>query len=471
MNKTKLICTIDPLIVDEEILREMIKEGMDVARIDLSHTTYENTYLIVENLRKINKELNTNVGTMFDIRGPEVRICNLKNNIILKEGEKIILTPSKVDGSKGKICISFKKLSYDLDIDSVILLDDGKIELVVTGIKNTDITCRVVRGGILSNNRTLKVPNIELNIDFLSSDDRDDILFASKLNVEFVSLSFVRNANDILDVNDIFIGERNEHTQIITKIENQNAIDDLENIIKVSDGIMVSRNELGLEIPFEKLPCIQKRIIKETRKRNKICIVSTEILSSTGNNIRPTTVEVSDVSNSVIDGVDAIMLSGENAVLKYPIESIKVIEKIIKETEDELDYHKFLEEKYIDKANDATQVLAYSACESANMLKTKAIVVSSMSGITARKVSTYRPYSPIIVTTPYKDVALSLSLNWGIRPVIVDEVNTTDELIECAKEVVSRVISIEKEDKIVITGGFPLKTSRNTNFIKIEEIM
>lgn len=467
MNKTKLICTIEQSSMDDDILRDMIREGMDVARINLSHITHEMASLIVDKLRKINKELNTNVGIMFDTRGPEVRVCNLKEDIILKEGEKIILTPSKVDGSKGKICISFKKLSYDLDIDSVILLDEGKIELVVIGIKNTDITCRVVRGGVLSNNRTLNVPDIELNIDFLSSDDKEDILFASKLNAEFVSLSFVRNANDILDVNDIFIGERNEHTQIITKIENQSAIDDLENIIKVSDGIMVERGVLGVEIPIEKLPCIQKRIIKETRKRNKICIVSTEMLMRMDGNIRPTTVEVSDISNSVIDGVDAIMLSGENT---YFIQSIKMIEKIIKETEEELDYYKFLEEKYIDKANDATQVLAYAACETANMLKTKAIIVSSISGITARKVSAYRPYSPIIVTTPYKDVALSLSLNWGIRPVIVDEVNTTDELIECAKEVVSKVIPIEKEDKIVITGGFPLKTSRSTNFIKIEEI-
>lgn len=468
MNKTKLICTIEPSIQDEEFLRDMVKEGMDVLRIDLSHTSHEKAYLIVEKLRKINKELNTNVGIMFDTRGPEVRVCNLKEDITLKEGEKIILTPSKVDGSKGKICISFKKLSYNLDIDSVILLDEGRIELVVIGIKNTDITCRVVRGGVLSNNRTLNVPDVELNIDFLSSDDKEDILFASKLNVEFVSLSFVRNANDILDVNDIFIGERNEHTQIITKIENQSAIDDLENIIKVSDGIMISRCDLGVEIPFEKLPCIQKRIIKETRKRNKICIVSTEMFMSVENDIRPTTVEVSDISNSVIDGVDAIMLNEKNT---YHIQSIKMIEKIIKETEEELDYHKFLEEKYIDKANDATQVLAYAACESANMLKTKAIVVSSISGITARKVSAYRPYSPIIVTTPYKDVALSLSLNWGIRPVIVDEVNTTDELIECAKEVASKVMSIQKDDKIVITGGFPLKTSRSTNFIKIEEIV
>lgn len=468
MNKTKLICTIEPSIVDENFLREMVKEGMDVLRIDLSHTSHEQAYLAVEKLRKINRELNANVGIMFDTRGPEVRVCNLKEDIILKEGEKIILTPSKVDGSKGKICISFKRLSYNLDIDSVILLDEGRIELIVIGIKNTDITCRVVRGGVLSNNKKLNVPNVELNIDFLSSDDKEDILFASKLNVEFVSLSFVRNANDILDVNDIFIGERNEHTQIITKIENQSAIDDLENIIKVSDGIMISRCNLCGEIPIEKLPCIQKRIIKETRKRNKICIVSTEMFMSVENDIRPTTIEVSDVSNSVIDGVDAIVLNCENA---YRIQSIKMIEKIIKETEEELDYHKFLEEKYIDKANDATQVLAYAACESANMLKTKAIIVSSISGITARKVSAYRPYSPIIVTTPYKDVALSLSLNWGIRPVIVDEVNTTDELIECAKEVASKVMSIQKDDKIVITGGFPLKTSRSTNFIKIEEIL
>jgi len=471
MKKTKLICTIGPSCIDDEILKSMIDEGMDVARVNLSHSNHEFAEDVVNKIRNLNDELNKNIGILFDTRGPEIRVGKFKDDRLeLKEGDKVILTPSKADGTKGKINISQRNLSYDLDIDTKILLDEGNIELIVTGIKNTDITCKVVRGGILKNNRTLNVPEVELNIDFLSSDDKDDILFASKLNVDYVALSFVRSANDILDVNDLFIGERNEHTQIITKIENKSAIDDLENIIKVSDGIMVARGDLGVQMPLEKLPTIQKKIIKETRKKNKICIVSTEMLSTMENKIRPTRAEVSDVSNSVIDGVDAVMLSAETAVGMYPVEAVKMMTNIIKETEDSLDYHKFLEEKYTEKTADSTLVLAYAAADAANMLKTRAIVVSSISGVTARKVSIFKPYSPIIVTTPYKEVATSLSLNWGVIPIVVEEVNTTDEIIETAKNEVRKLMDIKEDDKIIITGGLPLKNIRSTNFIKIEEM-
>ena len=471
MKKTKLICTIGPACMDDDVLKSMIDEGMDVARVNLSHSTHEFAEVVVNKIRNLNDELNKNIGILFDTRGPEIRVGKFKDDRLeLKEGEKVVLTPSKADGTKGRINISQRNLSYDLDIDTKILLDEGNIELIVTGIKNTDITCKVVRGGILKNNRTLNVPEVELNIDFLSSSDKDDILFASKLNVDYVALSFVRSANDILDVNDLFIGERNEHTQIITKIENKSAIDDLENIIKVSDGIMVARGDLGVEMPLEKLPTIQKKIIKETRKKNKICIVSTEMLSTMENKIRPTRAEVSDVSNSVIDGVDAVMLSAETAIGMYPIEAVKMMSNIIKETEDSLDYHKFLEEKYTEKTADSTLVLAYATADAANMLKTKAIVVSSITGVTARKVSIFKPYSPIIVTTPSKEVATSLSLNWGVIPIVVDEVNTIDETIENAKNEVRKLMDIKEEDKIIITGGLPLKNSRSTNFIKIEEM-
>ena len=233
---------------------------------------------------------------------------------------------------------------------------------------------------------------------------------------------------------------------------------------------MVARGDLGVEMPLEKLPTIQKKVIKETRKKNKICIVSTEMLSTMENKIRPTRAEVSDVSNSVIDGVDAVMLSAETAVGMYPIEAVKMMTNIIKETESSLDYHKFLEEKYTEKTADSTLVLAYAAADAANMLKTRAIVVSSISGVTARKVSIFKPYSPIIVTTPYKDVATSLSLNWGVIPIVVEDVNTTDEIIENAKNEVRKLMDIEEDDKIIITGGLPLKNSRSTNFIKIEEM-
>lgn len=471
MKKTKIICTIGPASIDDGVLENMIKEGMNVARINLSHSTHEFAETIVKKIRKLNKKLDKNVGILFDTKGREIRVGCFKNGFIeLNEGDVVVLTPSTADGTNGRINISERRLFLSLDIDTIILLDEGNIELTVTGIKNTDITCKVVRGGILEDNKTINVPDIDLNIDFLSLSDKDDILFASKLNVDYIALSFVRNANDILDVNDMFIGEKNEHTQIISKIETRSAIDDLDNIIKVSDGVMVARGDLGVEISIEKLPCIQKKIINETRRKNKICIVSTEMLSSMESKLKPTRAEVSDVSNAVIDGVDAVVLSGETAIGIYPVETVKMMNSIIEETENNLNYSEFLKEKSNDKVCDATSVLAYAAVDAANMLKTKALVVSSMSGYTAKKVSNCRPYSPIIMITPYKDVATSLSLNWGVIPVVVNKFSNIDDVIESAKIETRKIMNVNDEDKIVITGGFPVKGVKETNFIKIEEL-
>ena len=253
MKKTKLICTIGPSSIDDEILIKMIKEGMDVARVNLSHSNHDFASLVVEKIRKINKKLNTNVGIMFDTKGPEIRVGTFKNGYIeLKEGNIVTLTPKESDGTNGMINITHKNLSRSLDIESVLILDEGAIELSVIGIKNTDIMCKVIRGGILKDNKRINVLDTPLDIDFLSIADKDDILFSSNLDIDFLSLSFVRNANDVLDVNDILIGERNEHTQLISKIENQSAIDDIENIVKVSDGILVARGDLGVEIELEK---------------------------------------------------------------------------------------------------------------------------------------------------------------------------------------------------------------------------
>lgn len=471
MQKTKIICTLGPNTMDETKIKEMINNGMNVARINLSHSSHVFAEKMVEKIRSINKELGTNVGILFDTKGPEIRVGTFKDDsITLCENDLVVLTPSPADGTNGRINISQKKLSLDLDIDSVILLDDGAIELVVTGIENADITCKVVRGGILKNNKSVNVPNTEINIDFLSLTDKNDILFASKLNVDYLALSFVRNANDVLDVNDMLIGERNEHTQLISKIECLSAVEDIENIIKVSDGTMVARGDLGIEVDIERLPVIQKMVVNKTKEKNKIAIVATEMLASMETKARPTRAEVSDVANAVIDGVDAVMLSGETAVGAYPVESVLMMKKILEETENNIDNHKFLVDHYEQRGLDSTTVLAYTAADASNMLNAKAIVVSSMSGYTARRVSSYRPNAPIVVTTPNKDVAKSLSINYGIIPVVVKKFNSTDDIIDNAKEVSKKVLNLEPGDKIVITGGFPIKKTRVTNFLKIDEI-
>ena len=470
MKKTKLICTIGPSCIEDGILKEMILNGMDVLRVNLSHSTHEFAEEVVRKIRRLNKELNTNIGILFDTRGPEIRVGTFPNGYIeLIEDEEVILTPNKVSGNDNRININQRDLYLSLDIDSVVLIDDGNIELVVIGINNEEIMCRVVHGGILKDNKGLNFPNADLDIDFLSASDKNDILFASQLDVDFIALSFVRSANDILDVNDILIGEKNEHTQIISKIENRSAIDDIESIVKVSDGIMVARGDLGVEISLEKLPCIQKDIAKICREKNKICIVATQMLASMEEKSRPTRAEVSDVANAVIDNVDAVMLSGETAVGKYPIDAVKIMSKIVIETENHIDYDHML--SYTDeKTVDGTTVLANSTVIAANMLNAKAIVVSTMSGYTARKVSNYRPECPIITTTPNKDTARSLTLNWGVIPVIVDKISSTDEMIETSVEVAKSKMQLNSKDKIIIMGGFPMKKSRSTNFIKIEEI-
>lgn len=471
MKKTKLVCTVGPSCKEEEVLKEMILKGMNVARINMSHATHEFATDITNKIKKLNEELDTNVGILLDTKGPEIRVGKFREGYInLENGNKIVLTPEESNGENNRINISERKLSLCLDIDSKILLDDGNIELRVIGINNEEIMCEVVEGGILKNNKGINIPDNELNTDFLSVQDKNDILFACELNVDYLALSFVRDANDVLEINDILINEKNEHMQIISKIECKSAIKDIDNIIKVSDGIMVARGDLGVEIEYTKLPFIQKDIIKRTKEKGKICIVATELLASMENNERPTRAEVSDVANAVIDGVDAVMLSGETAIGKYPVETAETISKIIEETELNLDYHKILIDSYDDKNCDVTGVLSYSTVDAANMLKAKAIVVSTISGYTAKRVSNYRPNCLIIATTPEKDTATSLSLNWGVLPVIIKKCSSTDEIVETSLEVAKKHLELDTGNKIIITGGFPVKRSRNTNFMKIEEV-
>lgn len=472
MKKTKMVCTVGPSCKNEETLKKMIENGMDVVRINMSHATHEFAEHIVSTIRKLNEELNKNIGILFDTRGPEIRVGKFKDGYIkLEEGDRVTLTPEDADGENHRINISYKELSFNLDIDSMILLDDGNIILTVIGIDNEEIMCKVIEGGILKNNKSINVPNTELDIEFLSVEDKNDIMFASRLKADYIALSFVRNANDVLDVNDILISEKNEHTQIISKIECSSAINDIDNIIKVSDGIMVARGDLGVEIELEKVPCLQKDIIKRTRNKGKMCIVATEMLASMESKQRPTRAEVSDVANAVIDGVDAVMLSGETAVGSYPVETVETMYKIIEETEKNLDYHKILTDCYNDCETDTTSVLAYCTADTANMLKAKTIIVSTISGYTAKRVSNFRPNCPIIATTPIANTATSLSLNWGVIPVVIDRCNSTDEIVSSSVEIARDHIKLNAGDKVIITGGFPMKKTKNTNFIKVEEII
>ncbi len=469
MKKTKIICTIGPSSDSREMILKMMEEGMDVARINMSYASHDQARNIIYTIRELNKELGKNIGVLIDTKGPELCLKTFKDGEVrLEEDDTIILTSKEVSDNDSKFIVNYPGLNQDVKKGDKILLEEGKIELVVIDETLDDVICRVVSGGTIKNNIGLNIPDVNLNIDFLSIADKNDIAFASSIDADYIALSFVRNANDVLDVNDLLISLRNEHMQIISKIENRSAVENLDNIIKVSDGIMVARGDLGVETSFEEVPHLQKKIVKASLKANKICIVATQMLSSMQYTNRPTRAEVSDVANAVIESVDAVMLSGETAIGMHPLETLKAMKKIIVNMEDNLEYDKPIERQDEDVLDDITIIIASSVVDSANKLKSAAIVASSISGYTAKKISSFRPRCPIIVTTPSAQTARSLSLNYGTIPVVTPMFNSTDDIVSNGLNEVKKLIPLEN-DTVIITGSFP-SDIHNTNFMKIEKI-
>lgn len=469
MKKTKIICTIGPSTDSREMLSKIMENGMDVARINMSHASHDQARNIIYTIRELNKELGKNVGILIDTKGPELCIKTFKGGeISLQPGDNIILTAKDVNENDSKFIVNYPGLIQDVKKGDKILLEDGAIELVVIEETLDDVICEVITGGVIRNNIGLNIPDVNLNIDFLSLADKNDIAFASSIEADYIALSFVRNANDVLDVNDMLIALRNEHMQIISKIENKSSIEDLDNIIKVSEGIMVARGDLGVETSFEEVPYLQKKIVNASLKANKMCIVATQMLSSMENSPKPTRAEVSDVANAVIDGVDAVTLSGETAIGMYPLETLQIMKKIIINMEDNLDYNKFMIEKKNDVQDDITTIIASNVAVSANKLKASAIVASSISGYTAKMISSFRPSCPIIVTTPSEQTARGLSLNYAVIPVVAPMFDSTDEIVANGLKEVKKLIPLEN-DIVIITGSFPSDTN-STNFMKIEQI-
>lgn len=467
MRKTKIICTIGPSTYGRENLKGLMEAGMDVARINMSHATYDQARTIIYTIRELNKELNKNVGILVDTKGPELCLNTLNGqDYPVQAGDRIIITTE--EAGRNKFVINYANLIDDVKKGDRITLGDGKIELVVIDETLEDIICEVKNSGTIRNGIGLNVPNININIDFLSVADKNDIAFASSIDADFLALSFVKNANDVLDINDMLISFRNEHMQIISKIENKSAIEDLDNIIKVSDGIMIARGDLGVEISLEDVPHLQKKIVNASLKSNKICIVATEMLSSMECNLKPTRAEVSDVANAVIEGVDAVTLSGETAVGAYPIETVETMNRIIINMENNLDYDKFKNDRGCNNEESITAIIASNVADSANKLNSKAIVASSLSGYTAKMISCFRPKCPIVVTTPNVQTARGLSINYGTIPVITPMFNSTDEIVENGLKEVQKLIPLE-DSTVIITGSFPVNNS-NTNFMKIEKI-
>jgi pyruvate kinase len=471
MNKTKIVATIGPSSQEKDIIKQMILAGMDVVRINLSHAEYDFCREIIKKVNDLNEELNTNVAIMLDTQGPDIRVDNfIGGSAFFRKNDKIRIYMEEVLGDSTKFSLNYRNLINDVTYNNIIKVNDGKVELRVIDKDSDCIICEVLNDGQIFNNKGVNVPGVKLNRPFVSKKDKADILFANEMKVDFLALSFVGCVEDVLDVNDLLIEVGNDHISLIAKIENERAVDDMEEIIKVSDGVMVARGDLGAEIPAERIPGVQKTIIYKAHALGKVSIVATEMLSSMEKSIIPTRAEVSDVANAVLDGADAVMLSGETTIGKYPVVTVEMMEKIIGSAEEDINFIDFLDRAMRTEKQDITGLISYSVAECAMRLKCKAIMAPTMSGYTAKKMSRFRPVCPIIALSPKKEVIRSLALNFGVHGLVVDELDTFDKIQKTATKKAKDFVKLEKGEKVIITGGYPMKDAKHTNFMHIEEL-
>lgn len=468
MKKTKIICSIGPASCNVEIMEKMVNNGMNVARINFSHATEDEKEAVVSTVKEVRNRTGVEIGILYDTKGPEFRNGMLENDsITLKEGKNIRIVKKEILGNAEQFSVNHPKAIDSLKVGDIILLENGLMKIEVISQEEDGVTCKILNGGILGNKKSLSVPGVKLDIPFISTDDFNDIVYACTHDGNFLALSFVSSKEDVLEVRKILKEYNREDMKVISKIESTTGIDNIKEIVEVSDGIMVARGDLGVEAPMEELPFLQKLIIKECHKQGKFSIVATEMLESMKKNSRPTRAEVSDIASAVLNGTDAVMLSGETTTGKYPIETVKYMANICENTEKHLDYS--ITDYSVNKSIGGA--IATSVVETANLLDAKAIVAATMSGNSAIRVSNLRPKSIIIATCPSKDIARSLMLNWAVYPIITNVYNSTDEIIRDAKDKAKEFIDLKSKDIILVTGGFPNTTEvKTTNFMKIEEI-
>lgn len=471
MKKTKIITTIGPASKEEEVLQGLILNGMNIARINLTHASHEFCKDIILKIRKLNEKLNTNVAIMLDTKGPDVTVGKFEQgSAYLNGGDKIRIYMNPILGDSTKLSVSYPGLIHDVKVNDIIKINDGLIELKVLDKGIDYLLCEVVIGGFIENNKGINVIGTRLNIPFMRKEDEEDIAFANEMDVDFLALTHVSSAEDVLEVNDLLINLGNDHIAIIPKIENERAVDAIDEIIDISDGVMIARGDLGVELPFERIPGIQKSIISKCHRFGKVSIVATEMMASMENAARPTRAEVSDVASAVADGVDAVMLSGETTIGKYPVETVGVMTKIIQTAEDEVNYCELLDKAYRTEKQDTTGSIAYSVVECAGRLKMSAIVTPTMSGYTSRKISRFRPSCPIIAISPDEKVVKNLAIYYGIYPKLIKPIKTFDEMMEKSISAAKEIAKTEIGERIIITGGYPFKEVKHTNFMKIEDL-
>lgn len=466
MKKTKIICSIGPATNTKEVFRKLVHAGMNVARVNFSHATIEERETVRDLVAWINEEENANIGLLYDTKGPEFRNGEvIEGGINLVPGNTIRVVKESVIGNDERFSVNHPEALDSLNVGSVIQLENGLMKIEVISKEADGVTCKVVNGGNLGSKKSLFVPGVELDIPFISDIDREDIIYACKNNGDFLALSFVSTKEDVLAAREI-LKEQNSNMKIIAKIESKTGIDNLDEILEVSDGVMVARGDLGEEVPISLLPVYQKRIVKKAREHGKFCIVATEMLESMKKNSRPTRAEVTDVANAVLDGTDAVMLSGETTVGAYPVETVTYMASIASDAEVHSENHF----GYLGKIG-RTECIAKSAVDLTNYVDVKAIVAEAISGYSTRMISNFRPKCPILATCTTPEVARSLALNYGVYTTLVPLMDDTDELVELVRDKAIEYFNLNNDDKIIITGGLPaINNVRLTNFLKIEEI-
>ncbi|HZK20238.1 MAG TPA: pyruvate kinase [Treponemataceae bacterium] len=471
MRKTKIVCTLGPATDRKDILESLIKKGMNVARFNFSHGNQEEHKKRLTLLNDLRKGPYQYTATLLDTKGPEIRIGVFENNKVkLEQGQAFTLTVRDVIGTKNIVSVSYKHIVHDVKAGNHIFLDDGLIDLKIDSITDTDILCTVLNGGYVSNNKGVNIPDTHLSMEYLSKRDKSDLIFGIQHGFDFVSASFVRSARDIKQIRDFLVQNGGEEIKLISKIENREGVDNLEEIIKESDGIMIARGDLGVELPIEEIPIVQKRIIKMTRSVGKQVITATQMLDSMMYKPRPTRAEAADVANAIYDGTSAIMLSGETAAGDYPVEALTTMIKIAKKAEEAIDYKTRFFSRKINKNSDITETISHATVTTALNLNAKAILTLTESGNTARMVSRYCPACIIAGCSTHLKVCRQLSLSFGVMPIMFLEKQNILDLFEYAINETKEQGYIEKDDIVVITAGIPLGYSGGTNMIKVQTI-
>ena len=469
MRKTKIVCTIGPATDSEEIMIGLCKAGMNVARLNFSHGTYEDHQYRIDLVKKVREDLNLPIAIMLDTKGPEYRIRTFKEGkIFLNEGDVFTFTTDEVEGDEHRVSVSYANLPNELQEGDTILLNNGLLSFEVTAIDGNHIHTTVVEGGELSNRKSMSFPGKVMKQQYLSEQDKADIAFGVKNEVDFIACSFVSCAQDLIDVQTYLKELDAPAIELIAKIENQSGVDNIEEICLHCDGVMVARGDMGVEVPFEKLPTIQKKLITKCRMLGRRVITATEMLESMIHNPRPTRAEISDVANAVYDGTSAIMLSGETAAGQYPVQAVKTMAKIAQTAEESINYRKQFYTSEFEIRNHV-DAISHSTCGMAIDIDAKAIVACSLSGMTARMVSRFRAPVDIIGLTTDERTWRKLALSWGVTPAMCEKFTSTDVLFYTAKKMAEQTMALKKGDHIVITGGAPGDTG-NTSLIKIESI-